>query len=260
MPSTLLELFLTLPRELRDEIYDLLWLDTPNIAMQDYNDVKQISFFSTTEKFPPTTIYERTGAKMPAWPRTNAQIWAESKEAFLRRSVLCIAPFPNMGWGRSPTFLHSRLVHNTPPGAYLSLVQNIELTLPIFNLRCQHDDDIHVASHQCCMLALARLIGTAGCLKSLKISLNGCGSYREKNAYIVLTGLRYFWEATANLDRFEIFIDGRFVYWEAAANFHKSVEDNFRTLRIDIPALKLDVNYKMGASWYELECSLVYKK
>ena len=197
---------------------------------------------------------------MPAWPETNDQTRTESREVFLRRTTLCIAPFPNMGWGRSPDFLHSKFVHNIPAGAFLSRVQAIELTLPVLNLRRQYEDNIHVACNQCCILALARLISAAKCLKSLRISLNGCYSYQYRNVYISLAGLKTFWETTANLDRFEIFIEERFGYWEAAASFCQSLEHNFARLALDIPALKSNINYKVGLYWYEVECSLVYKR
>jgi hypothetical protein len=262
MPTT----FFDLPRELRDEIYDWLWLDTPIIALQDHDDIKQGTWYSTTETFSPTVVYEKQGAKLPAWPKTSRAIQFESYQVFIRRATLCVSPFPFMGSGCSPNFLHSVFLHNIPAGALLSHVQTIELTLPLLNLRSRYSDHLHVACNQCCIQAFVRYLGAAKGLRSLKISLGGCdNAFWAQNVRISLGGLKDFWSATADLDRFEISVQGRFGWWEGVATFNQSLGQNFDRLVLDIPTLESHIEHKVEmlyhvAECHKVECSFIYKK
>ncbi|KAH3904072.1 hypothetical protein HBI56_042330 [Parastagonospora nodorum] len=257
MPTT----FFDLPREIRDEIYDWLWLDTPIIDLQDHDDIRQGIWYSTTETFPPTIVYNKKFAKMPTWPKTSRLIQSESSDALIRRGSLCVSPFPFMWWGRASDFQHSDVLHNVLAGALLSRVQAIELNLPLINLRRHYGDNLHVACKKCCMEVLVRYLGGAKSLRSLKISLeSGPNVFWAENICINLGGLKDFWDATVDLDRFEISVEGRFGLWEGATTFNQSLCRYYDRLVRDIPTLEFHIAQKQDMLCNEVECSFIYKK
>lgn len=187
----------------------------------------------------------------------------------LRIVAIVLSPTPNYltpaGFPshhlRSPDFLHSNFVHNIPAGAFLSRIQTIGLTLPLLHLHHRYGDSLHVACNQCYIQPFVRHLGAAKCLKSLKISLNGCDNvFWTTNTCISLGGMRNFWDATVDLDRFEISVEGRSGLWEGAATFNESLGRNFDRLVLDIPTLESHIENKEYVLCYEVECSFVYKR
>ena len=78
MPS-----FATLPRELRDEIYHLVWLATPSIALLSPAN----SGILVTARYNSTPAPSRSTSALPAWLLTSRQVKVEGTEAFIRHGT-----------------------------------------------------------------------------------------------------------------------------------------------------------------------------
>ncbi|KAJ8115944.1 hypothetical protein OPT61_g2529 [Boeremia exigua] len=74
--------FLDLPRELRDQIYDALWLSTPKITLLDHPSMGRIVACYKSQPTPETAL--------PTWLLTNKQILSEATAQMTRHGTWII--------------------------------------------------------------------------------------------------------------------------------------------------------------------------